>query len=298
VGRHIGLVHDLYRHRHHLDGEYCMSKVEKALQKARAMEGLQDAAAPAVETQEFVSTSTELGPYSDPMAHMAEPWRLSEADLINARIIFPEMEDYRVADAFREIRTKIVQACPSNNCVTLVTAVTSGGGASFVALNLAAAFTFDESKSALLIDCNLRRPGFENLLSSEAHYGLTDYLETEGLEESRIIHPVGIPRLRLVPAGRRSEIQTEQLGSMKMRALIDGVKQRYTDRYVILDAASISDSADVRILSELSDFILLVAPYGKVTEVELWNAAKSIDEKKFIGVVFNNEPQLPKFLWS
>jgi Mrp family chromosome partitioning ATPase len=275
-----------------------MSKVEKALQKARAKEGLQDVAAPVIENQQSISTSTELSPYSDLVQRIPDPWHLSEDDLIKAGIIFPEMEDYRVADAFREIRTKIIQACPSSNCVTLVTSMAEGGGASFVALNLATAFTFDESKSALLIDCNLRRPGFENLLSSEAHYGLTDYLETEGLEESRIIHPIGIPRLRLVPAGRRSETQTEQLSSLKMRDLISKAKQRYIDRYIILDAASISDSADARILAELSDFVLLIAPYGKVTELELWNAAKLIEEKKFLGIVFNNEPQLPKFLWS
>ncbi len=272
-----------------------MSKVEKALQKARAMEGLQDIAAPAIESQELIATA-EPRLYPDQVQRMPEPWRLSEADLINARIIFPEMEDYRVADVFRELRTRIIQACPAGNCATLVASVTSGGGASFVALNLAVAFTFDESKSALLIDCNLREPGFEGLLSSEAHYGLTDYLETDSVEEKRIIHPIGIPRLRLVPAGRKSELPTEQLGSLKMRRFVAGAKQKYSDRYLILDAAPMSDSADVGILAELSDFVLLVAPYGKVTEEELWNAAKSFDEKKLLGIVFNNEPQLPKFL--
>src|SRR3954463_7449201 len=136
-----------------------MSKVEKALQKARAKEGFQGVAAQAVENQELISTSTELRPYADQVQRMPDPWRLSEDELIRAGIIFPEMEDYRVADAFREIRTKIIQACPSSNCVTLVTSIKEDGGASFVALNLAAAFTFDESKSALLVDCNLRRPG-------------------------------------------------------------------------------------------------------------------------------------------
>src|SRR5258707_14105175 len=100
-----------------------MSKVEKALQKARAKEGLQDAAGEVIQSPELISTSTEIRPYSDQVQRMPDPWRLGEEDLIKAGIIFPEMEDYRVADAFREVRTKIIQACPSSNCVTLVTSI-------------------------------------------------------------------------------------------------------------------------------------------------------------------------------
>src|SRR5579863_330274 len=126
-----------------------MSKVEKALQKARALENGQTATptpTPAPEPQlsnvtasELMPVAGELRPYVPELSRMVEPWRMGEADLADARIIYPEMPAHRVVDAFREIRTRILQACPSGNCIVLVTSV--GGGASFVALNLAAALT-------------------------------------------------------------------------------------------------------------------------------------------------------------
>lgn len=281
-----------------------MSKVEKALQKARAMEGGQAVAAPlqSAEVQaghELVQApAPELRVIPLPSQAMAEPWRLSEADLAELRIIYPEMSDHRVVDAFRGIRTKVLQQAGGKNCVILVTSLAGGGGASFIALNLGVSFTFDEGKTALVVDCNLRDPSLEHLVSSDMHYGLTDYLESESIDERQIIHPVGVPRLRLIPAGRKSEVPTEQLGSQKMKSLITELRQRYPDRYIVLDAAPIDTAADAHVLAEIADFILLVVPYGKVTEPQLWSLSRSMGEEKILGVVFNDEPQLPALAWT
>ncbi len=135
-------------------------------------------------------------------------------------------------------------------------------------------------------------------MPSDANYGLTDYLEADDIQVEHIIHPVGIPRLRLVPAGRRSDMPTENLGSSKMKSLLAELRERYQDRYIILDTSSITDAADARVLQEMADLALLVVPYGKTTEIQVWNAAKAIEPSKFFGVVFNDEPQLPKFSFA
>lgn len=285
-----------------------MSKIEKALKKARAQEngksggvavkaGDQDLLNVSVSTP-IVSTSTELIVYPHDIARMVEPWQLSEADRAEGRIIFPEMEDHAVIDAFRTIRTKILQQGGAGKRIILITAMAGKSGGSFVALNLAVAFTLDEKKTALLIDCNLRRGGSQTLVPSEANYGLTDYLESDDIQIEQIIHPVGIPRLRFVPAGRRSDMPTENLGSSKMKSLLAELRDRYQDRYIILDTSSITNAADARVLQEVADLALLVVPYGKTTEIQIWNAAKAIEPAKFFGVVFNDEPQLPKFSFA
>lgn len=279
-----------------------MSKIEKALQKAKTLEGTPVMGATLVnEPTEAPAASTqamEIQPYGHEITAMSEPWALSVADLAETRIVYPSMEDRRAAEAFRAIRTSVMQACHSGNCVVLVTSITENGGASFVARNLAAAFAFDESKTALLVDCRLRAPAHQYLVSSQTQFGLTDYLEAEDVKVDEIVHPVGIPRFRLVPAGRRSMLSTEYLDSQKMRALITHLKSRYPDRYIVLDVAAISESPDARVLAEVSDLILLVVPYGRATESQIWNAAKSVDEGKFLGVVFNDEPEAPLSLWN
>ena len=279
-----------------------MSKVEKALQKARAMD---DVALPAPATASAVAQEKPLilsakdnSDYTAQIPRMSQKFRMERSDLSEAKIIYQEMEDARVVESFRQMRTHILQNAGAKNCVVLVASVVPDGGASFVALNLAAAFAFDESKTALLIDCRLRDPQQDRLVSGDIHYGLTDYLETEDVEVGRIIHEGGLPRFRIIPAGRRSDAGTEHLDSRRMRDLIVHLRDRYPDRYIVLDAASPAESADAVVLAEIADFVLLVVPYGKVTESQIWSVAKAIDEQKLLGVVFNDEPQPRRVIWN
>lgn len=279
-----------------------MSKVEKALQKARAMDEMvppiTPISTPTVQEKPLVVASKDISAYTAQIPRMSQKFQLERSDLSEAKIIYQDMEDARVVESFRHMRTHILQNSGSRNCVVLVTSVVPDGGASFVALNLAAAFAFDESKTALLIDCRLRDPKQDKLVSAEIHYGLTDYLEAEDVDVAQIIHEGGLPRFRLIPAGRRTDAGTEYLDSNRMRDLIAHLKERYPDRYIVLDAASPAESADAAVLAELADFVLLVVPYGKATESQIWGAAKAVDEQKFLGVVFNDQPQPRRVIWN
>ncbi|MHB1565357.1 MAG: P-loop NTPase family protein [Acidiferrobacter sp.] len=282
-----------------------MSKVEKALQKARAMDdvespiqNIQASPAPTPADQPLVISATELAAYTVQIPRMAQNFMLERPDLAEAKIIYQEMEDSRVVESFRQMRTHILQSAGTSNCVVLVTSVVPSGGASFIALNIAAAFAFDETKTALLVDCRLREPSQDRLVGAEMHYGLTDYLEATDIDVSQIIHEGGLPRFRLIPAGRKSDASTEHLDSRRMKDLLAHLKARYPDRYIILDAASPAESADAAVLAELADFVILVVPYGMATESQIWTAAKSVDEQKFLGVVFNGEPQPHQVIWN
>ena len=58
--------------------------------------------------------------------------------------------------------------------------------------------------------------------------------------------------------------------------------------YVIIDAPSVSNyEAEVQILSELCDFVLLVVPSGQITESVLNAHIERIGKENLAGVVFN-----------
>ena len=65
------------------------------------------------------------------------------------------------------------------------------------------------------------------------------------------------------------------------------IKNRYPDRYIILDGPSLEDSADARILAELCDLATIVVPYGLSTTTEVIDAANAIGKTKLAGVVMN-----------
>ncbi len=224
------------------------------------------------------------------IATMKEPNALPQELLKKNRIIFPEMQSRQVANAFREIRTKLLRQLQGQNFVTMVTSVSARGGGSFIALNLAAAFAFDDSKTALLVDCNLRDPSQHNLIGAEPEYGLIDYLENPELVAEKIIYPSGIHRLRVIPVGRRRENVAEYFTSLRMRNLIDSVQERYSDRYIILDAPPVGESVDARILADLCDLVVVVVDYGKVTESQVMAAVDAVGKDKLAGILLNKDP--------
>ena len=277
-----------------------MSKIEKALNRARS-EGV-PVLTSVPGTGEKRSTGTALIPDRNDVAVSAESIPrmsaresrlLSSKDLAQFGIIHPERSEDPAVQVFRELRTKIVQKSQGQNGVILVTGISKGSGVSFVTQNLAAAFAFDAGKTALVIDCNLKNPSGRGVISNSAAPGLADYLENPELDIDKIIRPVGIARYRVIAAGKRREVPVEHFTSLKMRRLIDTLRARYRERFIILDGPPMSDVADIRILSELCDYVLVVARYARSTSTQIENCLSVIAEKKLLGLVFNDEPRIP-----
>lgn len=282
-----------------------MSKIEEALRRARAERADEAAVAgTAAPTRDVWTGSEQKAPASrgelvgltaaEEIAHMREERPRGPAELAQLRIIDKDMADPRVADSFRQLRTSLLQRTAGKNAVTLVTSVCRGGGASFVALNLAAAFAFDESKTALVVNCNLTNPSLDGLVQTEGEVmGLTDYLAGSEKNVESIIHPIGVPRLRMIPAGSQKRSAMEYFTAPQLEHLIRSLQQRYRERHIIIDAPPVTDSADARILAELCDQTLLVVPYGRTTPSQIADAALAIGEEKLAGCVLNNEQRVP-----
>lgn len=288
-----------------------MSKIEEALRRARTerqeaagAEGL----APQTQVQPKkrerwpesrrggIASSRELVGVSaaEEIAHMREERVRDPADLALRRIIDKDMADGRVADAFRQVRTALLQKSGDKNFILMVSSAAPDGGSSFVSINLAAAIAFDEGKTAMVINCNLQNPSLDSLVEGpEAAPGLTDYLTGAETNVEKIIHPVGIPRLRLVPAGTKSRSAMEYFTMPQLSQLLRSLRQRYRERYIIIDAPPITEAADARILAELCDHTLLVVPYGRVTTAQVAAAAAVVDQEKLVGCVLNNEQRIP-----
>ena len=195
------------------------------------------------------------------------------------------------ADAFRELRTRLCAEQEGPAFVTLVVPVRSGCGASFVARNLAAAFAFDETKSALLVDCNARHPSQAAVFGlSEDNAGLKGYLDDNRATLAGVVRSSGMPGLEVLPWGPRREDAGDAFGSQRMRMLLDSLRAHDDRRYVILDGPAVNDGPDASILSGLADRVILVAAYGRVTSEAVRSAVANFPAEKVAGVVFNQRP--------
>jgi Mrp family chromosome partitioning ATPase len=225
------------------------------------------------------------------IARIIEPNTLPAVVLEERRLIHREESVRRQADAFREIRTRLLALGGEQNFVTMVAPISPRSGGSFVARNLAAAFAFDEARTALLIDCDLRHPSqHTDLRVDPVNGGLIDYLDHPAQGIEKILYHTGIPRLRLIPCGRQREMGGEYFSSFRMRAMIDSLRSRYPDRYLFLDGPAVKGSPDARILADLCDFVVLVSGSGRDTPATIQNVVANFDSAKLAGIVLNELP--------
>lgn len=288
-----------------------MSKIEEALKKARRFEeqkshgsslvSIHDASRNVPESSDFMlveagsTTAAKYKTSTEEIALMSEDDIYDKNKLSELKLIFSDMEDKEIANRYRDLRTKILQKSKGKNVIVMITSCVNGDDSRTTALNLATAFSFDESKTALFIDCKLNGSRNESVLNVEYDKGLTDYLVDDDVKVDSIIYKSGINRLRVIPAGTSREVATEFFTSMRMRELMSQLLARYADRYIFIDADPIIHAADTRILVDLCDYVVLSVPYGKVTSKRLLDSVSAIDKEKFLGVIFTDKPKLPRF---
>jgi Mrp family chromosome partitioning ATPase len=148
-------------------------------------------------------------------------------------------------------------------------------------------FAYEGEKTALVINCNRIKTALCGLLDSSKAPGISDYFADPDLDIAKIIHSIGIHRLKVIPFGTLPNPHLEIFGTRKMREFINVLKNRYADRYLIVNAPPLEESTDAAILSELVDYVLLVVPYGRVSKSRLNKAIRSLPRSKIAGVVLN-----------
>lgn len=284
-----------------------MSKIEAALNKARLSRGNN------ISTIDFSANSNNEGlnaltvsshqndiipisrSNSKEISLMEEDTVLENNELSEMKVIYSEMPDRKIANSYRDLRTKLLQKTNGSNTIIMITSPTHNNTSSWTTLNLATAFSFDTSKTSLVIDCNLNNSSLSKLLNIDTNVGITDYLVNDEIDVSSILYKTGIQRLRFIPAGSCMESAIEYFTASRMKSLMSSLLSRYSDRYIFIDASPITESAGTRIIVELCDYIILVLPYGKVTKNKLKEAADAIGHEKLLGVVFIDKPNIPKF---
>ncbi len=191
------------------------------------------------------------------------------------------------AEQIRKLRTYLLrrQGIESPRTI-LVTSATSREGKSFLAANLAISIAHDFHTHALLVDCDLRNPTLAQWFGLEGGKGLSDYLTGDG-HLSEFIVKTGVERLSILPGGRPQENPTELIGSKKMETLIQELKSRYPDRYILLDSTPLLPTSESEVLAKMVDKILLVVRAGTTPREMVKQAMASLEKKNILGLVLN-----------
>ena len=193
-----------------------------------------------------------------------------------------------VAEQFRKLRTYLFRPGLQNPPKTiLVTSAFSGEGKSLIAINLAISIAVELNSHALLVDCDLRNPTLSRWFGLQKSKGLSDYLLEKG-ELADLLVKTQVDKLSLLCGGSAQDNPVELIGSKKMESLVDELKSRYQDRYIILDSSPVLATTEPNVLDKMVDGIILVVRAGETPRESVQQAIKLLKTEKIIGVVLND----------
>jgi len=241
---------------------------------------------------EDVAVPAEKTPEPKPQ-RIAEPITLPLPD----EVVFPDFDEklvaYRepgsiVSEQFRKLRTQLLTLnLPGQPKTIMVTSASEGEGKTLVSTNLATILAHDLQSHALLVDADLRNPALSRWFGLLNGRGLSDYL-TGGATLPELLLKTKIAKLSILSSGTVRDNPVELIGSQRMDALVNELKSRYSDRYIIFDSSPLLATTEPSVLTKLVDGIILVVRAGSTPRESVKQALTTIDPAKILGVVLND----------
>ena len=209
-----------------------------------------------------------------------------EGVLERHRILGPH-SDPAVADAYRILRTQVLQRMDGNRWNALaVVSPNAGEGKTTTAINLALSIARDPEHSALLVDMDLRAPGVAACFGLTAQPNLLDHLR-KGVPLSEVLVNPGLERLLLLPTSASPLDSSEIIASRRSQELLAELRSRYADRIVVYDVPPLLLCDDGLALLPQVDVVLMVARDGVTRREDLSRALELLGDKPVLGVLLN-----------
>jgi exopolysaccharide/PEP-CTERM locus tyrosine autokinase len=195
------------------------------------------------------------------------------------------------AENFRILRANILFAKnPERPRTIMVTSPLPGDGKTFVAANLAVSLAMGMDNYVLLVDSDLRFPRLHNMLGYANSGGLHELL-TGKRQLRELIVRTQIEKLSILPAGSVPPNPAELLSSTVMEKFLKEVKERYEDRFVIIDSTPARGIAETKVLATYVDGIILVVMAEQTPRKAIQDAIHILGREKILGLVFNGYSQ-------
>jgi capsular exopolysaccharide synthesis family protein len=169
----------------------------------------------------------------------------------------------------------------------MVTSAIPGDGKSFVAANLAVSIAQGVEEYVLLMDCDMRRSTVHRQFGFDDNIpGLSEYL-SKGVPLPSLLKKTAVDKLTILPGGSIPPNPSELLSSQAMKHLLEQVKNRYSDRYVIVDSPPPQLTAETTALANYVDAIIVVVKYAATPKEMVKELVEKMGKEKVIGVVMN-----------
>jgi receptor protein-tyrosine kinase len=273
--------------------------------------GLIERAAALLRQREAAETAspTATGPLTAFEPAPADTAKIGGPELILDRgqlaafgVAVPSAERSRTAEEFRIVKRNLMTAWAAAdragegrfNRIVMVTSARPGEGKTFVALNLALAFSSERDVKALLVDADshvgARHSALKSVLGVGEAKGIVDILgDAANLEE--VLVRTNIENLLILPSGRGGPHVPELLSSSRMSVLLTELTRRFPDRFVILDTPPCMVSSDAATMASLVGQIVFVVEAHRTQYDEIEAGLSMLSACPRISLLLNKSDQ-------
>jgi len=190
----------------------------------------------------------------------------------------------QLVESFRSLRMHVMHEVPTPATLA-VTSAAPGDGKSLVSVNLAVSFA-EAGLRTLLVDGDTRRGNLHETFDAAVQPGLTEYLVTN-VEIRSLVQRTSYENLSIIACGRRHVRSPELLGTPKLTALVQALRQSYD--VVIFDTPPLAAGIDGYAISAATGNLLMIVRIGQ-TERRLAAAKLAVADHlpiNMIGTVLN-----------
>jgi len=261
-----------------------MDRLEKALEKSRQQRAAVVGGGAVQQSQDWTGIEGKTPAY---VASIFKSDLIDETQMDANRIVAHKTRCPE-ADTYRLLRAKVLQIMNASGCRTLgITSPNYGDGKTTVALNLGISIALDLKQTVLLVDLDLRKPSLHRYMGLSPDAGLTDHLIHDIPLNQCMIRPP-FDRVNILPVGSSTDNSSELLGTPKMVALAEELKNRYTDRLVIYDLPPVLSQDDPIAFLPQIDAILVVVLDGITKSEDVKRCLDTLKGANVIGTVLND----------
>lgn len=204
---------------------------------------------------------------------MAEEFRMVKRQLLLTARAVAAKDSAKAADRARMI---------------LVCSARPNEGKTFCAINLALSLAAEKDMEILLVDADFAKPDVLGRLGLPEGPGLLDALAGDVANVEDCILDTDVPQLSVLPAGTRTNSDTELLASDRARAILDGLAKANPRRIVIFDSPPALAASPASVLATLVGQVMLVVRADRTSESDLREAVNVLDGCEHVQLLLNS----------
>jgi len=199
-------------------------------------------------------------------------------------------------EEYQRLRASLLSiTVPAGLHTVLVTAPNHGEGATTVAIGLASALGREREARVLLLEGNLRTPGFQRQLPLPGDVGVADFMSGRAAPEA-LLTRLDRFNFSVIHAGEATHTGAEL-------ELLSGLLTRLRPQFdfIVIDGPPVNRYADVSVLAPAVDGVIMVVEADRTPLADAETATRELGKvgARILGVVLNRRRSyIPAFLES